>query len=85
MLMQNIALLTPLLVAIGGAIAWFVRRSERRETLMIELYKQRALDAEERLDEEQASREMWERRATRWHQQMIDAGMTPDPRWGDPV
>ena len=29
--------------------------------------------------------EMWERRATRWHQQLLDNKITPDPRWGDPV
>lgn len=85
MRMDDIAMLTPLLVAIGGAIAWWVRRSERREAMMIDLYKQRALDAEERFDDEQAARELWERRATRWHQQIVDAGLKPDPRWGDPV
>jgi hypothetical protein len=71
--------------AIGGAITWWVRRADRREDQMIELWKQRAIDAEEHADDEQAEREMWERRATRWHQQLMDHGIKPDPKWGDPV
>lgn len=75
MQMEDLAVLTPLLVAIGGAVGWWVRRSERREAQLIEFYKARAVDAEKERDE-------WERRATAWHQQLLDNGIRPDPQWG---
>lgn len=75
MQIEDLAVLTPLVVAVGGAVAWWLQRSERREAQLIEFYKARAADAEKERDE-------WERRATAWHQQLLDNDIRPDPRWG---
>lgn len=75
MQIEDLAVLTPLVVAVGGAVAWWLQRSERREAQLIEFYKARATEAEKERDE-------WEQRATAWHQQLLDNGITPTPRWG---
>jgi len=75
MRIEDLVVLTPLLAALGGAIGWWLRRSERREAQMIDFYKKRAEDAEQ-------EQELWERRATAWYQQLLAAGITPDPSWG---
>lgn len=78
---------TALLGLLGSGIAWAVgiwsRRTERREDRMIEMLKAGKAEAEAEAAEEKAERVLWERRAIAWYRQLIEAGITPAPPWGE--
>ena len=72
---------------LGGGIAWVVNlwlgRADRREEHMIKLLTAQKDEAEEDAAAEKASRIAWEKRAIAWYKQLVDAGMTPVPPWGE--
>ena len=84
---ESLGPVTALLGVLGSGIAWAVgiwlRRVERREDRMIEMLKTAKAEAEAEREAERRDRIMWERRAIAWYRQLIDAGITPDPAWGE--
>lgn len=72
---------------VGGGIAWVVNlwlgRADRREERMIKILTAQKDEAEEEAAAERASRVRWEKRAIAWYKQLVDAGITPAPPWGE--
>ncbi len=80
-----VPVLMPVLMAAGGVVAWWIARADRREDRMIKRLEKENEELKAAARAEEMEKELWERRASRWHQQLLDEGITPDPRWGDPV
>lgn len=80
-----VPVLMSVLVPAAGAVAWWIARADKREDRMIKKLEKDLEKAEAAARAEEMEKELWERRATRWHQQLLDHQITPDPRWGDPV
>lgn len=72
---------------LGSGIAWvydrWQTRTERREDRMIEMLKAGKAEAEAERDAERAAKIRAQRRARSYWQQLVAAGITPDPEWGE--
>lgn len=72
---------------LGGGVAWaydkWQGRTERREDRMIDMLKAAKAEAEAERDAERAAKLSAQRRARSYWRQLIEAGITPDPEWGE--
>lgn len=74
-----------LITGIGALILRSWTRSDARRAEMTAILTARVDELKTEKNEIESEKLMWERRATRWHAQLLANGIIPDPKWGDPV